>query len=344
MVSGVVQGRLSGNAPGVVIQTQGGSPVLGFAEQAPQRDFGPFSLDGQSHWDGQAVAKSPSAARGPVDPMSVWASAFGGLRSQSASGATVGSDTATYGGVVGLDRRFGNVVLGAFIGGGSSQFRDLSSQSVNTGLVVGGIYGRYEQGQYFVDAALQGGYMSNRSKRETINNLVPGGFETARATYSGYYISPELAVGQKIQFANGINVTPVARIRYTGGSLAGYTETGSILAATVGQRAFHTLEERGEVEVAKTMPFSTSATVNLTGRLGVIAQHRLGGQSVNATVLGNGVSFNASGRATTLGMLAGLGVDLRYGRGVNVFGTLEGTAMNDKSVTGVARGGVRVAF
>lgn len=338
MVSGVIQGRLSGNAPGVVIQTQGGSPVLGFAEQAPQRDFGPFS------WDGQAVAKTPAAVRGPVDPMSIWASAFGGIRSQSGSGTTVGSDLSTFGGVVGVDRRFSNVVLGAFIGGGSSQFKDRNNQTVNTGLVVGGIYGRYEQGRYFVDATLQGGHMSNRSKRETVNNLVPGGLEAARATYSGYYISPELVVGQKIQFANGINVTPIARIRYTGGSLAGYTETGSILAATVGRRAFHSLEERGEVEVTKTMPFSTSATVNLTGRLGLIAQHRLGGQSVNATVLGTGVSFTASGRATTIGALAGFGVDLRYGRGVNIFGTLEGTAMNDKSVTGVARGGVRVAF
>ena len=42
---------------------------------------------------------------------------------------------------------------------------------------------------------MQGGHSINDSTRNINNNLVPGGIETAKASYGGTYFSPEATVG-----------------------------------------------------------------------------------------------------------------------------------------------------
>ena len=54
---------------------------------------------------------------------------------------------------------------------------------------------------------------------------MPGGFENATASYGGWFISPEVTYGYRIP-VKSVLVTPRLRVRYVGGELDGFSETG----------------------------------------------------------------------------------------------------------------------
>jgi len=196
----------------------------------------------------------------------------------------------------------------------------------------------------FLDLTLWGGASTNSSTRAVANNLVPTGLESATASYSGTFFTPEIAYGWHIQLGDGVVLIPAARLRYVAGWFGGYTETGSMQGLTVGSRTVQDLEERLEAMVSKSGPTPWGAAIEAHATLGVLGLERVGGNNVSSTLIGVPLSFAVPGQSDVFGGYVGTGLDLHVTPSTTVFSSADFTVYSDKSRTGMARGGVRVSF
>jgi uncharacterized protein with beta-barrel porin domain len=328
-ISALVQGRLAG-------ADVNGRPSTGAVAVGYTPD------------DRRVIGKAPPApyAAPYAAPYVVWTEGFGGTRTQKATDELLRATSTAWGGVIGVDRQVrGDLLLGAFVGGGNSRLSvEQSAQHVDTDHVVGGVYGRFDWVSQFFDFKLQAGGSNNTSTRQVFSNLAPNGVETANGRYGGWFISPELGYGLRYGLGDGYTLTPMARVRYVAGVLDGYSESGLEPGLSFGRRTLQNLEERSEIELARTSQFGLTDTVRTYMHGGVIALQRVGDTTFNTALTGQSFTFATPGKDSATGAVAGAGFDLTVGGRVSVFGALEGTVMSDKSRTGIAKAGMRVAF
>jgi hypothetical protein len=295
----------------------------------------------------RAVFKSPKVLY--ADGTAIWAGGFAGGRIQQADGELLRNTNRYYGGALGGEKQVRpDLRLGAFIGAGSTRSSiDFNYGGTDSDLAFAGAFARYLSGAWFAQAGLQGGISRNSSTRNINNNLVPGGIETATARYDGWYLSPEATIGQRLalgQFQGAQHsLTPSVQVRYLHGSFGGYTETGSTANLTVGTRTVENFEERAELKLTRTQPLSATSVflIDLTG--GALGVQRVGGDTINAALLGQAMPFATPGKADVWGGFGGAGIELRNGS-VTVFAAGEYLALSNSSAVVSGKGGVRLAF
>jgi outer membrane autotransporter protein len=196
---------------------------------------------------------------------------------------------------------------------------------------------------------VQGGGSRNDVTRNNINNnLVAGGIETAKASYNGWYVSPELTLGHRIALGHVLGaqhiLTPSIQVRYLYGAFGSHTETGSTANLTVNRQTVQSVEERAELKLTRITLFNpySALLVHVTG--GALGTQRVGGNNVDALLLGQEVPFATPGKDDVWGGYGGLGMEFRHAS-VAVFGAAEYLALNDNSSErqGGIAGGVRTA-
>jgi uncharacterized protein with beta-barrel porin domain len=256
------------------------------------------------------------------------------------------STNSVYGGAIGVDRPFGsNLRLGAFVGAGYGRLGvDLNSQTIDTDYVFGGGYGRFDWSSHFLDFAISTGHTANASTRLVADNASPSGFDTATASYGGWYVSPELAYGVRLPLAANMMLIPIARVRYLGAALDGYTESGSAQDLSVAGRFVNDVEERFELDLARIDASNPVGVIKTTVKAGVLGLERLGDTTVNTVLIGQSLAFAAPGEKVTAGGFAGIDLDYRITTTVSLFASGEGALMTDGGVVGTVKGGARMVF
>ena len=326
-------------------------PALGFANEsdANTRFADAFAnIPGMSAYASDAaVFKNPTVQYS--DGTTVWGRGFAGQRVQQADGILLRTLNQFYGGMVGGDwQAQANLRLGAFLGGGKTRSsEDLNIGSNDSDIFFGGLFGRYSWGASFLGMALQGGHTRTDTTRNISNNLVPGGLETAKASYDGWYINPEATYGLHYGLGSWLGasytLTPSLNLRYLYASFGSYTESGTTAPLTINSQTVSDFEERGQLKLTRTQVFGPSEAIMTHIYGGLLGVQRAGDTTVDATLLGQAIPFATPGKNDVWGGFGGAGLELRTGR-VTLFASAEYLALSDSSSVVSGQGGIRVAF
>ena len=241
------------------------------------------------------------------DGTTLWGRGFGGHRDQPASGVLLGATTDYYGGLIGGDRQLSPTLrLGAFLGGGNTDTQvNLGMDHDSSTVAFGGVYARKDFGAGFLGVAVQAGHSSNDESRTVNNNTVSGtGIETAKASFGGWYIAPEATLGRAFQMPaseGSFVLTPSVRLRYLHAAFDGYTETGSTANLTVGARSLDNFEERVQLKATTERALASGSVLTTDLHGGVIGSQRLGGRTINATLLSQAIPFATPGAKNVWG-------------------------------------------
>lgn len=335
--------QLAGPAPAA------GAPLAFAAPDASARIEDAFaSIPGLNAYSGEAmVFKNPTAVY--ADGTAIWARGFGGERTQPADGVLLHATNSFYGGMLGGDMRLRpDLRLGAFIGLGQTRTAiDFNYGTSKGDLGFGGVYAQYDAGATFLRAAVQAGGSQNSVTRNINNNLAAGGLETANATFNGWYVSPEAAIGHRLALGTfagaSYTLTPSLKVRYLYGSYDGYIETGSTTNLTVGSRAVSTAEERSELKLTRTDTFTPTSVLSTSLYGGVLGTQRARDATINATLLGQAIPFATPGRGNVWGGFGGAGLEWRKAN-VTLYSAAEYLALSDRSSVVSGRAGLRVGF
>lgn len=330
-VSGVIQDIMSLDFERISVTQPGSSAPLGYAPEERKRR-NPTEIQVRSAQD-QAVALDASGNL-------YWLRGFYGGRHQDASGDLAASNAHQFGTVTGVDHLYDDWRIGAFGGAGRSTntLADGAGQ-LDADMALAGVYMRRTFGWLAFDAAFTGGHIWADSERG-----INGGAEIAKGSFDGWFVAPEAALSFKYALDRQWSLTPSLKARYVATFYDGYTEDGSSQNVSYDSHTTQSLEERFDARLAYQTVTSAGAAARYWLSAGASATQRVSGEGYGATVSGVDFVVAPMGDSTVYGALASVGFDVMLSQQTSLFGSLEGSLFSDKSRTGMARGGVKVAF
>ncbi|MCP4996434.1 MAG: autotransporter outer membrane beta-barrel domain-containing protein, partial [Gammaproteobacteria bacterium] len=268
-----------------------------------------------------------------------WLKGFGGYRDLDGSGTSVDSKNRFGGAMMGFDRKGGgDTTLGLFVGLSRGELEvDYNAQDIETTSYFAGIYGRYGDNLSF---AITGGITGHDSDRYVANNLVAGGIETAKTDYDGYFVAPEVTFSMDAIAFGSIKVKPSIRARYTYFNIDGYAESGTASNLTVEDRDGHTLD--GRLQLA--FPIRSEPGLNFELRAGVDGRVATGDRDVDATLLGQALSFSPGGEESSVSVFIGGHYIKRLSANSSLFFAAEIGSGNETSIRADVQAGINVVF
>jgi hypothetical protein len=274
----------------------------------------------------------------------VWMQAFGSFRQQEGTSTTLDSQHRIGGFVSGMDAGTASGRAGLFIGGAAgASVIDAQAGKTTQDSFFGGAYTSTQVGRGFVDLAFIAGYSSFDRERRIANNFVPGGIETAKADYHGWFVSPEVRFTRPLPLG-ALPLEASLTLRYAGLFLDGFAESGVTAGAmTVDGKDIHLGIARAALSLPLTRSYSDGAVARwvLTG--GVEGRTQFGGESFSGTLQGQSIAFSAGGR-DTVGLYGAWRAELASPLGHTVFAAVEGLAEQDGSYQLSGKAGFRVQY
>jgi len=280
---------------------------------------------------------------------SVWTRSFAGTRDQPADGLLQHAQNQFYGGMLGVEKQAReHLRIGAFAGAGESRSTvDLNYGYGKSTTTFAGMFARYSHGILMLQGTMQGGHSANESNRNVNNNLLPGGLETATASYGSTYFSPEGTVALRVPLGmrHGAfyTLTPSVNLRYLMAAYDSYTETGSTANLSVAGRTAQNTEERAQLTLTSQRAIGPGRVLVANVFGGAIGVQRVDGGNIDATLFGQEIPFATPGKDSVIGGFGGAGVEWRSGR-TSLFGSIEYMRFSDSSSVVSGRAGVKVAF
>ncbi|CAN7369394.1 autotransporter outer membrane beta-barrel domain-containing protein [Devosia sp. LjRoot16] len=198
----------------------------------------------------------------------VWGKVFGSVANSTndysnvLGGIVAGSHTA-------IDA---NTRLGGVVSVSGSRFTTVGGQTIASGIGAAGLYGSTDLGDVTLSYSVLGGVAANHSDR-TVTTMVT---ETASADYASWFLSPELGLSIPVPLLDGIETATGFKLRYVGGEVGSYTETGSSQNLSVGTAAVNLLDARMELTATTQVASNDYGEATLSTTAGLLAQQNFG--------------------------------------------------------------------
>ncbi len=193
---------------------------------------------------------------------------------------------------VGVDRTFGNFVIGAAVGYStlSSDYKDLNGE-LDTDSYLAMVYGSYAfAGTGYLDATLGGGYNDYDYDRGT----AAGAPATLSGDTSGWQWGGSLRGGYDFMLAgNALALGPFAQARYTDVTVKSYTEKGGAGALDVDKDSVDSLT--GQIGIRAAYSIQTDFGM-FVPRASLAYEHEFldDSRSISARLAGGGAPFSGS--------------------------------------------------
>ncbi|MES5097699.1 autotransporter domain-containing protein [Agrobacterium sp. BA1120] len=323
-----------GNVLGSILSIDVGSSAGGSSDQT---STGALGYAEEKKPTGAAAAVQKLGDDTAVDRFGnlFWIRAFGGQTFDNARDTS----SSNYGVAAGVDRQFDEGRFGVLAGYGRIINKADDGSGKTTGDTgFGGVYVRKDVGSVTLDASLIAGGIGNDSRREI------AGSDAAEGSFTGWYVSPEIAISQKHEFAPGWTFTPSARLRYTAGFYEGYTETGSTQNISYEDRTSNTLEGILEGKITNRNELANGMKANVSFSAALVDTLNLGSSDMNASLSGTDFTVSAIGNRNLIGGRFGLSGDVQLSQQTTIYSGVTVGTYSSEVGSWSANAGVKVKF